>query len=130
MAAQPQSYVELGLHQCECGEEFVGTLFLAVHQRQLRHGLFAAPCRKCNRKRSETTFRHGRAVCDRCIRANVTADNHEEYEQRSGMTLKEVAEEMGLSVERVRQIEQAALRKLRNNSKVMSAVRQMLEGRS
>lgn len=131
MATQPEANVaSLNLVMCDCGEEFVGELFLAVHQRQMKHGLHHPPCIQCKRRRPEVKFRSDRQVCLSCIRVVVTADPREEYEGRDGMTLKEVAEVLNLSTERVRQIEQSAIRKLRNNAKVMSAVRKLLEGRS
>ena len=128
MGAQQEA--ALNLIMCECGEEFVGELVLAVHQKQRRHGLHHPPCRQCERSRPEVRFRLHRQVCDSCRRAEVTVGPKEDSERRDGMTLREVADVLNLSTERVRQIEERAIRKLRNNAHAMGVVRRLLEGRS
>lgn len=45
------------------------------------------------------------------------------------MTYAEIAAEMGISRQRVRQIEEAALNKLRNNSKVRDIYEGLINGR-
>jgi transcriptional regulator with XRE-family HTH domain len=45
------------------------------------------------------------------------------------MTLTEVAAEMGISRQRVKQIENAALEKLRNNQKVRAIYEGLIDGR-
>lgn len=97
-------------------------------------------CPRCERSEPEIRFwtDKGRStgrqhVCVECLqeeRERFKADPVDAREERCGMTLKEVAEVMNLSPERVRQIEQTAIRKLRNNARTMAVVRRLLEGRS
>ena len=130
MAAQPEASLAFGLHVCECGEELVGELFLAVHQKKMKHGPWHNPCPRCQRRTPECSFAPSQRWCRDC-----QAKHREQFkpdgsgEQRDGMTLEEVAQELGLSRERVRQIEQVAIRKLRQNPRTLRIVKQLLEGR-
>lgn len=93
-------------------------------------------CTRCNVPKSDDDFypmRAGRRMyCKRCEldtakeRRSATLDVEG---SDGGMTYNQIGEVMGITGERVRQIEVVALRKLKGNARVMATVRKMLEGR-
>ena len=66
--------------------------------------------------------------CIDCIVEANSADSAHEL-GADGKSFKEIGVVLGITAERVRQIEASALRKLRNNRMVRRAVARMLEGR-
>lgn len=80
-------------------------------------------CSKCGQEKPVSAFkRGGRSLgfsnrCRDCINAQARANRAKSVvpreENRDGLTLAEVARELGVSVARAEQIEKAALRKLR-----------------
>lgn len=95
-------------------------------------------CSKCRVPKPESEYgalirgKFTRAACKQCDnkqRRDKYQSDLEAEGSDGGMTYKQIGAVMGITAEGVRLIEMKALRKLRNNSITMAAVRRALEGR-